>query len=115
MKISLKVTKKLHELVQKYIDYFAKKQDIEFNGWLVDEILDVAMFGDYFLNFSDIKFDVETDQPKGQILEWQNHVTDHNCLLDANDQYRINYKSWCSGARYEDSHIETSPNPQTKA
>ena len=59
------------------VSEFCKKQDIEFYGWIADEVGGVAGFAhDYFFNVCDLILDLKTNQPKGLILEWQNDSTD---------------------------------------
>lgn len=56
----------------KYINVFSKKHDIEFTGWVADEIGEIAVFIEqYFFNFKDIRYDIDNNCPKGAIFEWQ--------------------------------------------
>ena len=66
---------KLHEkyvaVCNEYIENFCKKHDCYFEFWVVDEVGGVASFGSvYYFNFGDIVYDLNTDQPKGQIFNW---------------------------------------------
>ena len=73
---------------------FEKKQEIDFDGWVGDEIGEIALFsGEYFFNLSDIVLDLKTNQPKGLILKWFNESIDFH--------HYINYKSYKMGLRYE--------------
>ena len=78
----------------KIIKAFEKKQDLEFQFFVGDDVTDIAFFGDVdFFNFSDIYHDITTDQPKGLIKEW---------LYDKMDgENYINYKAYCMGLRHE--------------
>lgn len=87
-----------------YIDAFCKKQNLEFDGWVGDEIGQVAGFSSqYYFNLSDIIYDIDTEQLKGNILSWQDESINFNSQLSK--PKIINYKSYCIGLRYEDLGI----------
>jgi len=67
---------KYKAIVEAYMDAFCKKQD------------DVMYFG-----FDDIRYDIDTKQPVGQILDWLYSSIE-------NPDTHINYKHWCKGLRY---------------
>ncbi len=93
----------LHELKKQYeyycneyINKFIKKQNIEFDGWILNEVGGTACFnGEFSLNFSDILLDINTKQKKGLILKW------HYDFIE-NTPQNINYKSYTMGLRFED-------------
>ena len=102
MKIAKKYTDNLNNAIQKYIEFFCKKQEIEFEYWISNEIGSTAAFGDYFFNFGDIKNDIETEQPEGKILEWHDANSDFNLMTEPAERLHINYTAWCNGLRFED-------------
>jgi hypothetical protein len=53
----------------------------------------------YFFNLSDIILDLNTKQPKGNILDWQSEDVDFNMFNEK--QQHINYKSYTMGLRHE--------------
>jgi hypothetical protein len=69
--------KNLHKEIGNLIEKFAKKQEIEFEGWVCDEIGGMAEFsgGNYYLNLTDIMRDMLKDVNKGVILDWYNTST----------------------------------------
>lgn len=75
-----------------YLQEFCKKQDFEFYYWI--SIGEIAVIRGYFLNFSDIKLDIDTNQPAGQFFKW----------LKAKDKrnQKINYYSYTLGLRHKD-------------
>ena len=78
---------------------FSEKQDLEFDGWMGDEVGGIAGFAtQYFFNLSDIIHDLKTNQKKGLILDWQIEDVDFN-LFNENPK-RINYKSYAMGLRF---------------
>lgn len=91
-----------------YARKFANKQHIDFEFWVADEVGGIACFNsDYFFNISDIVLDINTKQPVGLILDWQNDgVETHFTHPEINS---INYHSYTMGLRYEHI-IEKSKN-----
>jgi hypothetical protein len=104
-------TIKLQELNRKYefvcnewVQKFCNKQQIEFDGWVGNEVSGTASFVcQYFFNLSDIVLDLKTKQPKGQILQWYNEGVEFNMLNET--QEHINYKSYIMGLRYNQLKI----------
>lgn len=86
------------------VEIFAKKQDLEFDYWIGDEVGSIAVFNDhcYFFNLSDIIIDLETDQPKSLIMKWNDDGLEFNELIDYSKRKYINYKSYIMGLRLED-------------
>jgi hypothetical protein len=84
-----------------YVRRFCEKQDIEFDGWISDEVGGIASFiSQYFFNMSDIILDMSTNQSVGFILDWQSDGVDFNLLKDKTEY--INYNSYIMGLRYYD-------------
>jgi len=99
MKIE-KLNEQYKSVCNEYIDLFCKKQQIEFDGWVGDEIGGIAGFaGQYFFGLSDIILDLTTKQKKWLILEWQDDGVEFNSSRD--DVEYINYKSYTMGLRYK--------------
>ena len=94
--IKLALLKSMYETAcNQYVQKFANKQGIEFDGWVGDEVGGLAAFNcEYFFNISEIVLDINTKQPKCAILNWQNDNVEF-------DQ-KINYKSYTMGLRCKD-------------
>ena len=60
-------------IVSKYTDKFCEKHGLYLRFW-VAEVGDVACFGDLFFDFRNIKYDIDTNQPKGLIIEWMDYA-----------------------------------------
>lgn len=91
----LKDLQKQHEFVcNEYVKKFCNKQEIVFDYWVESIVGEVAVFGDYFINLSDIVLDVNTKQPKGEIFKWYN---DNLMSFDT-----INYYAYTKGVRIID-------------
>lgn len=106
--IQKKTLSKLYkDVCNEYVRLFCKKQGLDFDGWVGNEVGGIAAFSSqYFFGINDIVLDIDTDQKKYLILEWQSDVVEHN-MFSANIQ-NINYKSYTMGLRYE--HLSTSSN-----
>jgi hypothetical protein len=96
----LQKLKEQYEFVcNEYVQKFCNKQGIEFDGWVGNEIGGIASFiSQYFFNFSDIVWDVNSKQPKGLILKWQDDCVNHVENLGKS----INYFSYSKGIRFSD-------------
>ena len=72
---------------------FEKKQEIEFDGWVANDIGSVAGFiGQYYFNMEDMIYDLTTDQPKDMILDWQDYVV-------TTEKTHVNYRAYSKGMR----------------
>lgn len=76
----------------KYISSFCEKQEMEFYGWVGDIVGGVALCSDFFFNFQDIVWDVNSEQLKGLIIDWY-----YECLEIP--EKSINYYSYTKGLR----------------
>ena len=66
-----KIKKQYESAVAAYIKEFCKKQECDLEYWVADQIGGIACFGDVlYFNFVDILFDINTNQPKNQIINW---------------------------------------------
>lgn len=84
-----------------FVEKFAKKHGLEFDGWIADEIGGIASFIDqYFFNLSDIILDLTTNQPKNSILKWHDDEVEYNMYFE--EPRYINYKSYIMGLRQKD-------------
>ena len=88
--------KESYELIcNDYVKEFAKKQKIEFEYWVGDDIGDRAFFNCSELSFSfdEIRHDIDTNQPKGLIIDWY-----YGCV---ENEKNMNYQSYCMGLRFD--------------
>ena len=66
-----RISREYEVVVLQYIDLFSKKQDLDFEFWVAEEVGEIACFGDhYYFKFSDIKVDLERNVPKHSIIDW---------------------------------------------
>ena len=88
--------KKYENVCNEYISRFCRKNELTFEGWVGNEIGGVAVFGDeFFFNFHDIVWDINSKQPQHLIIDW---------IYESIDNYpkSINYYSYTKGLRYSD-------------
>lgn len=91
-----RLRKKYEFIVNEYIKIFCNKQDLIFEFWIGDKIGGTGCFGDIlYFNFQDIIWDINTHQPKGQIVNWMYESID-------NPEKTINYFSYSKGLRFPD-------------
>lgn len=81
---------KYKEVCSEYVSKFCRKQDLDFEGWVADEVGQVVFCGDFCFNFSDIVLDINTNQKAGLIIEWYYSLT---------DEFKCNYASYIKGYR----------------
>ena len=98
-----KLMSKLKNCCEDVVMRFAEKQGLNFEFFVGDNFTDVASFGSiYYFSFTDICYDLFTDQPKGQILIWlENYCHELSKDLSKEAKY-INYYAYCKGLRYDD-------------
>ena len=69
-----------------YINCFEQKHSISFDGWVGQEVGGVAMFGDFFFNYDDIRLDIDNKARKDLIFNWYDLVLE--------DNRSPNYETW---------------------
>jgi hypothetical protein len=84
-------------LVDQYLTLFCEKQEVnkDNNSWCAGDIGEVIEINDAYLNFDDIRLDIDTNQPKGNIFKWywENEYLEGKI---------INYYSYTKGLRVKD-------------
>ena len=53
-----------------YVFQFETKHSIEFDGWVGNEVGELASFNEMFVNFRDLKFDIDSNLPEHIFAEW---------------------------------------------
>jgi len=87
--------KQYENLCNEYVARFAYKHDLDFDFWIGDDVGSCASFNEtYYFNMPDIVLDINTRQPKNQILRWQDD--------NSKNEDEINYKSYTLGLRILD-------------
>lgn len=92
--------------VSEYCHAFCQKHGWEYDpdGW-VGEVLAV---GDYFVDFRDIKHDIDNNVDEGKFLEWYNYALEIDMLDEGKGEMRrVNYEHFLMGARpYSEGDFE---------
>lgn len=83
----MKLKDKYKSVCDEYVEIFCKKQELDFEYWVANIVGDIAVYGDYFFNFQDIVWDINSNQPKGRIIDWYNESLE-------NPKNSINYFSY---------------------
>jgi len=82
---------RLNKSIEVYVKLFEKKHDIYFEFWVADLTGTIACFSnEYYIDFNDIRFDLENEIDKKQFLEWYDVSLD----LALEGKQTINYKTW---------------------
>lgn len=88
---------KLDKILKDYIYAFEKKHGREFEFAVSDDLTGIISFGDiYYLDITNIIYDIDNDLPVNLIFEWLEYIVDNH----ANYDYSINLKSYAKGIRY---------------
>lgn len=91
------IKQKFETIATEYLNAFCKKQDMEFEFWVGDEIGGVASFGDVnFFSFDNIRQDIDLNAPVGLILDWLYDCLEHQSTS-------CNYYSYINGLRHNTS------------
>ena len=86
--VSISLYNALENSIKKYIELFEKKHELSFDFWIADLSGTVACFSmDYYVNFEDIRLDLEKDVPKDLFFDWYDLAMD----LGLEDKPIINY------------------------
>lgn len=96
MEVKISNRKEAYEhICNDYVQTFAKKQELDFDGWVGNDIGGLALFScaELHFNLSDIVFDINTNQPKGKIIDWYYGYLEN--------EKKMNYKSYCNGLKFE--------------
>ena len=78
------------EVVNRYVDYFMKKQDISCFDWVNDDLGGVVLCGDFYVDFNDMKTDIDLNAPKGLYFEWY----DKSYVASMEDKNFPNYTNY---------------------
>ncbi len=78
--------------VNAYVDIFCKQCDLVFEYW-VDYTGGIAVIGDYYFNFSDIKYHMDNDINKDLIFSWY----DETLIRAAKSKTRHSYEYYLMG------------------
>ena len=100
-------------ICEKIVAKFAKKQDLDFDGWIGDDIGGIASFScEFTFSIDDVVLDLKTKQRKGFIIKWLREGVDF--YFETGRDSHINYKSYINGLRYKDLKTKFMNEEKTK-
>ena len=85
-------------IIGQYIKSFEEKHETDFDYFVGDDILGIAVIGDMYLNISDIIYDIDNELPKDLTIEWYWNQVEH---YENDSDQKINLKSYAMGARFK--------------
>ena len=80
-----------------YLRLFCEKHELDFDPdyWVAGDVGTIICINDhYYINFHDLKYDIDHNVDKSIFFEWCNYDVDMGML----EAQRINYPSWVKGA-----------------
>lgn len=90
-----------------YLKAFCEKQCFDYEdakeSWAADDVGGVACCGDFYFSLDEIRTDIDSDAPVGEIIKWYDYHTEMAYL----SLPLMNYRSWLNGApRVEQETID---------
>jgi hypothetical protein len=78
---------KYENIVSEYINHFSNQHKIDFDGWVGDKVGEVALFGDYFFNFDDLRYAVDNEISFDLLIDWYYFVLEYRKTYYNLDSY----------------------------
>lgn len=98
--------KRWRSICYDYVQEFIRKHDLVEYGewyWVSDDPGTVLCIADYFINFDDLRYDIDNDILETMFFRWY----DYSTMLTLYDLKQVNYRSYVKGARpYDESDFE---------
>lgn len=79
--------------VNKYMELFCEKHELVYDKDLWIDFAEIIDIGDMFINFSDIRTDIDKNVKKGVFTEW------YWANMESESKF-ISYNSWLKGFRH---------------
>lgn len=91
-----------------YLKAFCEKHDFDFederDSWVGDDVGGVVRCGDYFVDLTTIRADIDQDAPEEEFLKWYEYGL-RLCSVGSSDA--INFNNWLRGCpRKSEKEIE---------
>ncbi len=84
-----KLEKDYNKAVTRYVDEFSKKNDVDFDCWIADNVGEIACIGDYYIDFINIKTDIDCFTKPGSLFEYLDKELDFH--LEKDKESFVNY------------------------
>ena len=87
MKKNLEVKFKI--IVYEYVKAFEKKHGYDFMGWVGERVGEVATFSDCFINFDDMRWDIDNNIDRNIFFDWYYKSLEEAINNKAFENYRV--------------------------
>lgn len=93
--------KDYNDICERYLRAFDEKHDLALfesdfkDCWIGGQVGSIADINDMYLNFDDIRYDIDNNIPAGKIFDWYWNSVDH---AEMKVKY-MNFESYCKGAQ----------------
>lgn len=84
--------KEYYRICNQYLLEFCKKHEYDFEFWVGDEPGTIAMIGDYFVGFREMKYDIDHNIPEEAFIKWY----DYALKQGMGDEPYLSYEQWCA-------------------
>ncbi len=76
--------------VKEYIKKFEEQTDLIFDFWVADLVGEIACFGDFTFDFSDIKYVVDNSIATDWLIDWHYFVVEYKkCYYNLNSYCKL--------------------------
>lgn len=86
-----KLQKEYYRICNQYLLEFCKKHEWDFEWWVSDEPGTIAMIGDYFIAFDQMRYDIDNNIDEAAFIKWYDYALE----LGMEDKNFLSYESWC--------------------
>jgi len=104
------IRQRYENAVHEYCIAFCTKQGYAYDPdeWVGEDIGGVVMIGDMYIDFSNIRYDIDHDVEPGKFVQWYDYALEIAMLDNGRgDMRQVNYKHWLMGARpYSEEDLE---------
>ena len=85
--------------VHAYCEEFAKKHELYYDPdfWVGGRIGEVICFGDFYVQFSDIRYDLDNNIQKDKYWIWEDLALEAGLA----DEHIVTYDNWLRGAKFQ--------------
>lgn len=83
--------KEYHKICNQYLLEFCKKHEWDFEFWVADEPGTIAIIGDYFIGFREMRYDIDNNIKEDAFIKWY----DYALGLGMKDEFYLLYENWC--------------------
>lgn len=94
------------DICERYVNEFCKKHEYDSpeRFWVGDDVGDILVVNDMFINFNDIRYDIDNNIEKHEFEKWYWKSLD---VYEITGEKYLNYESFCKGApdKYDEESL----------